>query len=108
MIIFDEPSTAPIVGLALAVIFFGIQLLLCFKAKRAVLRRLPLYVILVSVGFILLLCTGVFGTGSGFLGNVHLIVAAILGIVVGIAAVGVAAGWGVYFVYKEYQNKKAD
>lgn len=105
MIIFEDPRTAPMVGLALAVVFFAVQLLLCFRAKRAVVRRLPLYLIFVSAGFILLLCTGLFGTGSGFLGNVHLIVAAILGIVVGIAAVGVAAGWAVYWFW---QRKKTD
>lgn len=101
MMIFDEPSTAPLVGMALGALFFAVQLLLCFKVKRAVLRRLPLYMILVCAGFILLICTGVFGTGGGFIGNVHLIVAAILGIVVGIAAVGVAAAWAVYAVYRK-------
>lgn len=105
MMIFEEPATAPFVGLALAVVFFAVQLLLCFKAKRTVIRMLPLYFILTCMGFILLLCTGVFGTGSGFLGNGHHIVAIILGIVVGIAGAGVAVAWVVYGVC---QKRKAD
>lgn len=105
MIIFEEPAAAPFVGLALAALLFAVQLLLCFKAKRTVVRMLPLSLILICMGFILLLCTGVFGTGSGFLGNVHLIAAIILGIVAGIAGAGVAAAWVVYWVC---QKRKSD
>lgn len=107
MIIFEEPSTAPIVGLVFAVVFFVIQLLLCFKAENPIIQRLPLYLILLCVGFILLICTGIFGTGSGFLGNIHLIVAMILGTVVGIAAVGVASAWMLYKIYQKIKANEA-
>lgn len=106
MIIFEEPKTAPMIGLILAVVFFAIQLLLCFKAEKPAVKRLPLYFILLCAGFTLLICTGLFGTGSGFLGNIHLIAAMILGIVAGIAAVGVAAAWMVYKIYQKTNAKK--
>ena len=103
MIIFSEPKTAPIVGLILAVVFFAIQLLLCFKAKKPIIKRLPTYIILLFGMFILLICSGVFGEGSGFVGNIHLIVAAILAIVGGIAAIGILTAW---IVYKIFIRKK--
>ncbi len=98
MIIFDEPGTAPYIGAAFALVCFAIQLLFCFKAKKPAVRRIPLYLILAAWGFILLLCTGIFGKGGGFLGNVHLMVAAILAIVLGIASLGNIAAWIVYKV----------
>ena len=103
MIIFSEPKTAPIVGLILAVIFFVIQLLLCFKAKKTIIKRIPLYMILLFSAFVLLICMGLFGEGSGFLGNIHLMVAAILAIVGGVTALGILAAW---IVYKLYTRKK--
>jgi len=96
MIIFNDPKTAPIVGLALAMVFFAIQLLLCFKVKRPIIKWIPIYVILLFWVFILLICIGIFGKGSGFLGNIHLIVAAILAIVGIIASLGILAAWIVY------------
>jgi len=99
MIIFSEPKTAPIVGLVLAVVFFTIQLLLCFKAKKPMIKRIPAYIILLFGVFVLLICIGVFGEGSGFLGNIHLIVAAILAIVGCIASIGILAAWIVYKIY---------
>lgn len=103
MIIFDEPKTAPYLGLILSIVFFVIQLLLCFKVKNPIMKRIPIYFIIICGLFILLICTGIFGTGSGFMGNVHLIVAAILAIVVGIALIGIVAAW---IVYKICMRKK--
>ncbi len=103
MIIFNEPKTAPIVGLVLAAAFFSIQLLLCFKAKKTIIKQIPLYMILLFSAFVLLICIGLFGEGSGFLGNIHLMIAAILAIVGGIASIGILAAW---IVYKLYTRKR--
>lgn len=99
MVIFDEPGTAPYIGVVLAILCFAIQLLCCFKAKKSAVRRIPVYIILAAWGFILLICTGIFGKDGGFLGNIHLVVAAILAIVLGIASLGNIAAWIVYKVY---------
>ena len=106
MIIFDEPGTAPYIGVVFAIVCFAIQLLLCFKVKKTSIRCIPVYIILVAWGFILLLCTGIFGTGSGFLGNVHLMVAAILTIVLGVVSIGNIAAWIVYKVYTKSKEKR--
>lgn len=103
MIIFAEPKTAPYFGLILSIVFFVIQLLLCFKVKNPLIKRIPIYFIIICGLFILLICTGIFGTGSGFMGNVHLIVAAIFAIVVGIALIGIVAAW---IIYKICMRKK--
>lgn len=104
MIIFDEPKTIPIVGLALAMVFFAIQLLLCFKAKKPMIKRIPAYILLLLGVFILLICIGIFGEGGGFLGNIHLIVAAILAIVGGIASIGILVAWIVYKICMRNKN----
>lgn len=111
MTIFNEPGTAPYIGIALAVVCFTIQLLFCFKAKKTSIRCIPVDIILAAWGILLLLCTGIFGTGSGFLGNANLIVAAILAIVVGIASLGNMAAWIVYKVStksKKHVQKNED
>ena len=99
MILFEEPRTAFLFGIVLAVLFFAIQLFFCFKVQKAVLKLLPLWVLLLC-GFLLLsLGAGVFGTGSGFLGNVESIAALILGILVMIAFAGVASAWIFYAIF---------
>lgn len=103
MKIFEEPITMLLAGFILAVAFFAIQLFLCFKAKRSSVKRIPLYIVLLIVGFALLICTRIFGTGSGFLGNANLIVAAILAIIVAIASIGIVFAWVVYKINKKHK-----
>ena len=105
MILFEEPGTAFLFGIVLAVIFFAIQLLLCFKVQKAVLKLLPLWFLLLC-GFLLLpLGAGVFGTGSGFLGNVGSIVALILGMIIMIAFAGVASAWIFYGIFRKIKKQ---
>lgn len=94
--ILEEPSMAPAVGLLLAVVCFGVQLLLCHKAKRRAVQRIPVYFLAGYGVLVLLIALGLVGEGSGFLGNGNGLVAAILGIVGGIAAVGILLAWVVY------------
>lgn len=96
MAVFEEPITMVVAGIILSIAFFVIQLFLCFKARKASTKRIPLYVVLLMVGFILLICTGVLGTGSGVLGNVNLIVASILTVIVAISSLGIAVAWLIY------------
>ena len=96
MMIFEEPGTALMVGLILAAAFFAVQLLLCYRAKKPVVKWIPTCLILFFGLLILLIGMGVFGEGGGFLGNVHWIVAAILAMVGGAASIGVLAAWIVY------------
>ena len=100
--IFEEPSTAPLVGLILAVVCFGIQFLLCWKVKRPAVQRIPVYLLAGYGVLVLLIAAGLIGEGGGFVGNLNGIVAAILGIVGAIAAVGILAAW---VVYKRYLRK---
>lgn len=94
--ILEEPSTAPVVGLLLAVVCFGVQLLLCHKAKRPAVQCIPVYILAGYGVLVLLIALGLVGEGSGFVGNVNGIAAAILGIVGGLAAVGILLAWVVY------------
>ncbi len=103
MLILDEPSTAPYVGLGLALVYFGWQLLFCFKARNKTVKRLPFYLLVLGWSFIGLLCTGVFGQGEGGLGNIHLITAAILSLFWAPVSIGDAAAWLVYW-YRKRKN----
>lgn len=98
MIIFEEPKYLFVLGAVLAIAFFVIQLLICFKARKTTVKRIPLYFILVCCVLCAMLFMGIFGTGSGgsALGNVHQLVALILAIVAGISLIGVVAAWIVY------------
>ena len=100
--IFEEPGTAIVLGIILAFIFFVVQLLLCFKAKKPMVKWIPLFIIVLFGLLILLIGTGVMGEGSGFLGNIHLMVSAIRAVVGGIALIGIVAAW---IAYKAYTKK---
>lgn len=100
--IFEEPRTAIVVGIILAFISFVVQLMLCFKAKKPMVKRIPLFIIVLFGLLILLIGTGIMGEGSGFLGNIHLMVSAILAIVDGIALIGIVVAW---IVNKAYTQK---
>jgi quinol-cytochrome oxidoreductase complex cytochrome b subunit len=98
MIIFEEPKYLFVVGVILAIILFVIQLLLCFKARKAGVKRIPLYFALVCCVLCAMLFMGILGKGSSgsALGNVHQIVALILAIVAGISFIGIVAAWIIY------------
>lgn len=99
MIIFEEPKYLFVVGIILAVVFFGIQLLLCFKVRQTTVKLLPVYFILLCVLLCFMLFIGIFGSqSSGVIGNVNQLIALILAIVVGIALIGVVAAWITYMI----------
>ena len=97
MIIFDDPRYAIIFGIVLFVLFFIIQLFLCFKVKSKNVR-----ISLSCVSLCVLLYLGVFGTSSGGLANTHQIGAIILLFVTGPPLVGSLLAW---FVYKIWEKR---
>ncbi|KIR03861.1 hypothetical protein P261_02676 [Lachnospiraceae bacterium TWA4] len=103
--IFSEPSNSWIVGCIFAVVLFVVQSVLCFKAEKKLFRRLPAYLIMVMMVFVAIVASGLLGKGTGPIGNVHIILATILLIVVGIASIGVIGGWIYYYVYKNFLHK---
>ena len=94
---FNEPKYSFVVGLICAILFFIVQLLLCFIAKKNAIKLIPVYLILSGFAFCLAMYCGLFGTGS-FCG--HMIGALILAIVVVIACIGESMAWVVYGIYK--------
>lgn len=91
----------------MAVVLFAIQLLLCFMAKKTVVKMIPSFFIALYAAFILLICTGIFGKGSGFVGDVQLIVAAILAIVLSVALIGIIAACIVYCIYAKAKKSQS-
>jgi hypothetical protein len=94
--ILNDPIRAFAVGPLLAVAFYGIQLLLCRKAKHLQIKLIPLYLFLALFVFLVLLYMGVFPGRSEGLANAHELAALILAIAFGISVIGVYAAWMVY------------
>lgn len=92
--------------LIIAMACFAVQLLSCFKARKTAVKCIPVFILLAAWGSVLLVCTGIFGEGVGFLGNVHLMAAAILAIVLGIASLGNMVAWIVYKVCTYRKQKR--
>ncbi len=89
-------------GLCGAGIIFIIQLALCFKAKKRWLRLLPLYIMLGFFAICALMALGAFGEWSGgFLGNMHILFAAILAIMGAITFLGITFAWLVYWIIRK-------
>ena len=96
MIIFNDPKTAPIVGFILAGIFFSIQLLLCFRAKKTIIKWIPACLIILLGILLLFICVGLEGNGSGVLDNVNILVIAILAIIFAPSLLGIIIAWIIY------------
>ena len=96
VLIFEEPITSILAGVILSIAFGGLQLLPCFKAKKAFVKKIPVFIVLAFTGIVLLGCTGIFGKGTGFLGNAHYIVAGICTIILGFVSLGIAGAWMLY------------
>ena len=77
----------------IGILFFAVQLLICYKVKRIAIKLIPVYIILSFLLFSTALYTGVFGTG--FLGAER-ILAIILALGIGTALFGAAVAWVVY------------
>lgn len=81
----------------LAIIVFGIQMLLCCKAKRKVVRYLPSYLILALYAVAVALCLVDILNGSGGVA-IWSIFAFIISIANTVALVADAAAWIVYML----------
>lgn len=87
-----------VIGIVGAVLFFAIQLVLCFKAKRTGVKLIPAYIILACVLFMVADFAGALEY-SGFISGQG-ILAMMLAVVVGIALVGEVAAWTIYLTLK--------
>ena len=90
-----------LIGLALAVPVFAVQLLFCLFAKKIAVKLIPLYCAVACAILLFLMYFGAFGTWSaGILGNGQELAAGLLGIIVGVSAVGIVLGWIAWAVYR--------
>ena len=97
--------TIIVVGIIGAILFFILQLILCRKGKRKDIKLIPAFLIFAGALFCLALNSGLFGSHSAGAISSEGIAALVFGIIVGIAAVGVAAAWLTYLVICYIQKK---
>lgn len=82
---------------------FGLQLLLCFRAKRTVVKWIPL--ILIGAGLVLCggIYLGLFGVYSAGAISGNQLAALILALILGVTAAGILLAWGVYVIAKRFR-----
>ncbi len=89
-----------------ALLFFAIQFILCFKAKRITVKCIPIYLALLGGAYCLALWAGLWGSYSAGAISGNQLAAYICGIVVGIASLGIVIAWILYGVISRARNKR--
>ncbi len=93
-------------GLICIAILFILQLLLCFRVQRKVVKYIPIYLIILGLLFSCATYMGLFGSYSAGAISGNGLAALIFAFVVGTAAIGVLLAWVVYgIVWFLKQNK---
>ena len=88
-----------------AVLFFMIQLVVCFKATKIIIRLAPDFLILLGYVIALLCAVGIFGSGGGFIDGGSL-AGAIIAIAFAFATVGDLLAWCVWALIRKYRKSK--
>ena len=95
-----------IIGGAGALIFFVAQLAFYLKAKKTVIKLIPLYVFFIPVIYCALLGLGAFESQPVGVLDGNKLVALFLGVIIGIAAIGELLAWVVYENIKHGRKQK--
>lgn len=94
-----------VVYVVFAVLFFILQIILCFKSSKTIVRLVPFFLILLGYALALLCAIGVFGTGGGFVDG-----GALAGIIIAIAFTVATASdllaWCIYALITKYRKNK--
>ncbi|MBQ7005580.1 MAG: hypothetical protein IJN68_04035 [Clostridia bacterium] len=88
-----------------ALVFFLLRLVLCFKARKALVRFIPVYLIVGSYLIALLFAEDILDGGSGFVDGGAL-AGAVIAVAASCAAAGDALGWAVYLIIKKYRKNR--
>lgn len=89
---------------ALALVFFALQLIFCFKAKKLIVRLVPVIMILEGYLIALLFAEGCFAGGTGFIDD-GAFAGAIIAIAMSVAAVFDAIAWLIYVLKRKNRKK---
>ncbi len=96
--------TVTIIGIA--VLFLIIQLILCFKTKKTIIKYVPMLVILCGLLFCFIIYMNIFGTNSSSVIAENQTFAIFLSIVLVPDLIGVLLGWLIFgFIKKKYISK---
>ncbi len=94
------------IGLIGTIIFFILQLIFCFKAKKVAIKLIPTYLILLVALHCIATYLGFFGSYAAGSISGNQLVALIEGIVIGIATVGEVLAWVVYWLITQIKKKQ--
>lgn len=106
-VINDIDYTIIVMGIAVLLLFFAIQLILCVKTRKVAVKICPIFFIFLMFLFSITLYAGIWGYGKGFIPSNNLI-ALIIAAGAGIASIGEMFAWLVYLIYrrKSQNNSK--
>lgn len=102
----NSEMTILIIGLTGAALFFGLQLLLCCKARPLWVKLSPVYLLILGALLCLGTYLGLFGTSSAGSISGNGLAAWILGAIVAIAGLGDGLAWAVYAILRAVQKRK--
>lgn len=86
-------------------LFFVLQLIICFRVTKFIIRLIPVFLILLGYVAALLCAVGIFDTGGGFVDGGSL-AGAILAVAFSFATVGDVLAWAVYALISKYRKGK--
>ena len=92
------------VYVVLALVFFVLQLIMCFKAKKLIVRLIPVFMILTGYLIALMFANDILDSGSGFIDGGNL-AGAIIAIGISCAAVCDAIAWLIYALICKKRKK---
>lgn len=105
MFIFQNALTLALYFIFTIPLFALLQFFLCFKSR--ILACFPACALLAAWFFVLMMALGVFGTsGGGFIGNEHLLGAAIFAILFLPSTFGIVLGWLSHVIYRFVRAKR--
>lgn len=94
-------------GIIAGGIFFALQLLLCFRLSKMLLKCLPIFLILLGGLFCLAVYGGSFGSYSAGAISGNALVALVGAFILAVAFAGALLGWLVYGVSRLAKRKKS-
>ena len=98
----NEYGSITVIGVAAVGFFmlFALQLMCCFSFSSLVLRLVPVYMVALSLGLAFVTYIGLMGTSSAGAISANGIVGALMALVTAVAALGIVAGWLVWWLLR--------
>ncbi len=107
MLNFTNIAFSLVIGLAVTVLIFGLQLLFCFKARKVSVKLILTYIVFIAAVFCTGLILGIYSVGPLVI-NTMKPFALGTAIVAGVSVIGIIGAWLTYAVMKITSKNKGE